>query len=91
MISQKDMDGVIATEAFEPSKDLPSLDDYVSNLDRKTLEARYVQELRDQSSDEIEICIMAKTVLSEEQVYGDSNGVPTIVDIVEMLVKKITK
>ena len=38
---------------------------------------------------DIAIREMARTVLSEEEVYGDDYGVPALEDIVELLVDKI--
>jgi len=34
---------------------------------------------------------MARTVLSEKEVYGDGHGIPTIEDIIELLISKIPK
>jgi hypothetical protein len=47
------------------------------------------QLIKFQCADEIEICKLCESVLSKKEIYGDSYGVPTIVDIVELLIAEI--
>jgi hypothetical protein len=43
---------------------------------------------KDHCAEDAEIRKLAKTVLSEQEVDGDTEGVPSVVDIVEMMVKE---
>lgn len=55
----------------------------------KTKASNLEQILRDECEDENKSKELAKKVLTEFQVEGDSNGVPSISDIVELLVDRI--
>lgn len=68
-----------------------TLIDHVNNKSIEELRKLYILLLEDSVDDDTKIRQLAAEVLTDFEINGDSYGVPTIVDIVELLVKKIKK
>lgn len=62
---------------------------FVKNTTEVKAKLLYAQQLLDLAEEDVIIREVAKKVLTEEEVEGDSYGVPMLSDIVEKLVAKI--
>lgn len=63
---------------------------FVEFVQRDALEL-YHKTMEDEAADDTEIRNLARPVLGERDTDGDSFGVPSIVDIVQSLVRRIGK
>lgn len=68
----------------------PSLEEMIAAKPIKALRRDYINMLRDTCDDDTTIRELARPILGDKLVDGDSWGVPPITDIVEELVKRLT-